>query len=120
MRWQSIAHLCSCIAVVARTLANMSAAVKPAFVCRAGIRQPSVEVRFDKLTASGAAPAGSSEGLFTVGVDLQVRSLVLHAAHALKISKVFQKGPVASLSQRCPIGCALQCLRAVWFAILPI
>ena len=40
-------------------------------VCRAGLKQPTVEVRFEKLNASAMAPAGSSDGLFTVGVDLQ-------------------------------------------------
>jgi hypothetical protein len=45
-------------------------------LCRAGIKQPSVEVRYDKLNASVMAPAGSSDGLFTVGVDLQVKVLV--------------------------------------------
>lgn len=38
--------------------------------------QPAVEVRFDDLGAAALAPAGSSEGLFTVGVDLKVKALV--------------------------------------------
>lgn len=38
--------------------------------------QPSVEVRFDELTAASMAPAGASDGLFTVGVDLKVKVFV--------------------------------------------
>jgi hypothetical protein len=44
--------------------------------CRAGVKQPSVEIRFDDLCASAMAPEGSTEGLFTVGVDLKVKALV--------------------------------------------
>ena len=46
-------------------------------VCRAGLKQPTVDVRFEKLNASAMAPAGSSDGLFTVGVDLQACSHLL-------------------------------------------
>jgi hypothetical protein len=35
-----------------------------------------VKLHFDKLNASAMAPAGSSDGLFTVGVDLQVKAFV--------------------------------------------
>ena len=44
--------------------------------CRVGLRQPSVEVRFDNLCAQTMVPEGSAEGLFTVGVDLKVKALV--------------------------------------------
>jgi hypothetical protein len=40
------------------------------------VKQPSVEVRFDNLCAHALVPVGSSEGLYTVGVDLQVKALV--------------------------------------------
>lgn len=47
-----------------------------AVTCRAGLKQPSVEVRFDDLCASAMGPEGAADGLFTVGVDLQVKALV--------------------------------------------
>jgi hypothetical protein len=43
---------------------------------RVGLRQPAVEVRFDDLCASTSMPKGSTEGLFTVGVDLMVKAMV--------------------------------------------
>jgi hypothetical protein len=51
-------------------------------VCSAGLKQPCVEVRFDNLCASSLVPAGSSEGLFTVGVDMKVKALVCHRSIA--------------------------------------
>lgn len=49
--------------------------------CRAGLKQPSVEVRFDDLCASAMGPEGAADGLFTVGVDLQVKALVCPPPH---------------------------------------
>jgi hypothetical protein len=53
--------------------------------CSARVKQPCVEVRFDNLCASTLVPAGSSNGPFTVGVDMKVKALVRHflASHSL-------------------------------------
>jgi hypothetical protein len=44
--------------------------------CRAGVKQPSVEVRFDDLCARKTVVASSVDGLFTVGKDFKSKATV--------------------------------------------
>lgn len=48
-----------------------------------------MEVRFDDLCASAVGPEGAADGLFTVGVDLQVKAM----ARSLSRSPMVHKAP---------------------------
>ena len=45
-------------------------------VRRAGLKQPSVEVRFENLTLSSMVPEGAGTGMFTVAKDIKFKALV--------------------------------------------